>query len=72
MTSNHQHVLALIEIAVTNALIDIREDSESLGLTAREAVDLITKEVLTDKNSSLEDCILQGLNEYVLMDRGAL
>ena len=62
MTSNHQHVLALIENAVCDALMDISEDS---GLTIAEAQRLIFKEVLTEDDDSLEYSVLQGLNAYL-------
>ena len=62
MTSNHQHVLALIENAVCDALMDISEDS---GLTIAEAQRLIFKEVLTEDDDSLEYSVLQGLNQYL-------
>lgn len=61
MTNNHQHVLALIENAVNDALNDINEDS---GLTIAEAQRLIFEEVLTEDDDSLQYHILQGLNQY--------
>jgi len=61
VTNNHQHVLALIENAVNDALNDINEDS---GLTIAEAQRLIFEEVLTEDDDSLQYHILQGLNQY--------
>jgi hypothetical protein len=70
MTSNHQHVLALIENAVHDALMDINEDSESSGLDTGQAVNLICGEVLSIgdldvDDGSLQKCIMQGLSEYL-------
>ena len=62
MTSNHQHVLALIENAVCAALTDISEDS---GLTITDAYHLVLKEVLTEDDDSLQYSVLQGLNAYL-------
>ena len=67
MTSNHQHVLALIENAVHDALMDINEDS---GLDTGQAVNLICGEVLSIgaldvDDGSLQKCIMQGLSEYL-------
>ena len=62
MTSNHQHVLALIENAVRDALMNISEDS---GLTIAEAQRLVFEEVLTEDDDSLQYSVLQGLNAYL-------
>jgi hypothetical protein len=62
MTSNHQHILALIENAVHDALMDISEDS---GLTIEEAQRLVFDEVLTEDDDSLQYSVLQGLNGYL-------
>jgi len=62
MTSNHQHVLTLIENAVRDALMNISEDS---GLTIAEAQRLVFEEVLTEGDDSLQYSVLQGLNAYL-------